>query len=82
MNHQVGSDDSIMWLKALKDAENNDIYLSNLRILVDYKWEKVQKMVFIDMFFHILYAVLIGVDATLFDNPTQKMFKVSKIWMT
>lgn len=82
MNHQVGSNDSIKWLQCLKEAENSDIFLSNLKILVDYKWEKVKHLVILDAFFNILYAFLLGVDAIAFNDITSERFKYAKIVMT
>ena len=74
MNHQIGSKDSIKWLKCLRDAQNHDIFLSNLKILVDYKWENVKWWVISDMIFHIVYAVLLGFDAIFFDSREVKFF--------
>jgi hypothetical protein len=82
MNHEPGSKDSLNWLRCLKDAENNDIFLSNLIILVDFKWENVKYYVYLDGIVHLIYGLFLGIDASFFDNTEKKEYFYSKVVMT
>ena len=82
MNHEPGSEDSLKWLKSMRDAENHDIFLSNLIILVDYKWENVKYYVYFDGIVHLIYGAFLAIDASFFDIPTDKGFATAKVVMT
>ena len=81
MCHAPGSEESIEWLEALTQAENKEIFLSNLKLLVDYKWNKVYKFVLADGILHLFYAVLLAIDTTFFDKKEINGFKPMKLFM-
>lgn len=68
INLEPGSASSLVWLNAMKQADNDEIFLSNLALLVDYKWEQVCEWIRLDGIIHLVYAVLLGVDAVFFDD--------------
>lgn len=69
INTEPGSNDSLNWLKNMKDAKNHEIFYSNLIHLVNYKWEQVSAYIYFEGFVYITYYTYVGiVDSSLFSN--------------
>ena len=55
--------------------------MSNLSLLVDYKWENVKNWIFLDGVLHLFFAAMLGLDAVFFDDADSAANKVSKTFM-
>ena len=63
INFTPGSSSSVDWLKRIFDANNREVFRSNLVLLIDYKWEQVKHLVYYHGLIYIVYAILLILDA-------------------
>ena len=64
INTIPGSDNSIQWLQKMKDAKNDEIFMSNLELLVNFKWNQVWNFILADTFAHLFYYLLVSLEAS------------------
>jgi hypothetical protein len=49
-------------------ASNDEVFLSKIVILVDYKWSKVSHFIFIEGWFYLAFYFIISIDSIFFSN--------------
>lgn len=64
INPVPGSKNSIEWLLRMKQAENDEVFMSNLKLLIDYKFNRVFKWLLADLIFHLFYYFLVCLEAS------------------
>lgn len=80
INRKIGSQDRIDWLNALNEAQNDEVFLSNVSLLVDFMWHQDYYWVCFDGIIHLIYAILLIGETTLFDD--EKLSKYILIAVT
>lgn len=68
INNSIGSKQRIEWLTLLNEAQNDDVFLSNISLLVDFMWDQDYHLVLIDGVVHLAYAILLTIDAMFLDH--------------
>lgn len=48
----------------MKQAENDEVFMSNLKLLIDYKFNRVFKWLLADLIFHLFYYFLVCLEAS------------------
>jgi hypothetical protein len=64
INDIPGSQNSLKWLLKMKQAENDEVFMSNLKLLVDYKWNRVFPWLVGDLIFHFCYYLIVCFEAS------------------
>ena len=56
------------WLLKLAEAENKEVFLSNIKLFVDYMWDQDRYYVALDGIIHLVYAIMLSADAIFWDE--------------
>lgn len=74
INLTPGSKESLEWLGKMKNAQNEDVFLSKFVLLVDYKWNQVKNWIYAETALYLFFYGFVTIDQVLFAKSIETKY--------